>query len=105
MTAKMSGKKERVSASDKLSLVQAGKYTAKTKVKSNTGAKVKKQEKAVKSGVAPNERLQMIAEAAYFRAEQRGFDPEKQIDDWLEAETIVDAVLSESKHGHSNVPH
>jgi chromosome segregation ATPase len=39
-------------------------------------------------------RRQMIAEAAYFRAEHRGFggDP---VSDWLEAENEIDAKLGE----------
>ena len=38
-------------------------------------------------------RRQMIAEAAYFRAEQRGFQSGKAVDDWLAAENEVDAGL------------
>ena len=30
-----------------------------------------------------------IAEAAYYRAEQRGFAPGREMEDWLEAETEV----------------
>lgn len=41
----------------------------------------------------PDERLAMIAEAAYYRAEQRGFDPGHEIEDWLAAEAAVDASL------------
>ena len=40
------------------------------------------------------DRNQLIAEAAYFRAEQRGFYPEGHEQDWLEAEKIVDSMLS-----------
>lgn len=35
-------------------------------------------------------RGQMIAEAAYFRAEQRGFMPGDELGDWLQAEAEVD---------------
>lgn len=38
-------------------------------------------------------REQMIAEAAYFRAEQRGFTPGNEMSDWLEAEADVESVL------------
>lgn len=38
-------------------------------------------------------REQMIAEAAYFRAEQRGFAPGNEMSDWLEAEADVESVL------------
>ncbi len=32
-----------------------------------------------------------IAEAAYWRAERRGFTPGRELDDWLEAEREVDS--------------
>ena len=36
----------------------------------------------------------MIAEAAYYHSEQRGFDPGHELDDWLAAESQVDAALA-----------
>lgn len=39
------------------------------------------------------ERQRMIAEAAYYRAEQRGFEPGAELEDWLEAEAAVDRAL------------
>ncbi|MCK9388418.1 MAG: DUF2934 domain-containing protein [Sulfuritalea sp.] len=36
-------------------------------------------------------REQMIAEAAYFHAERRGFAPGNEMSDWLQAETDVTA--------------
>ena len=42
----------------------------------------------------PEERLRYIAEAAYYRAERRGFAPGGELDDWLEAEAEVDGRLS-----------
>ncbi|MGH8324761.1 MAG: DUF2934 domain-containing protein [Steroidobacteraceae bacterium] len=43
----------------------------------------------------------MIAEAAYLRSERRGFagGPEREREDWLAAETEVDALL---KAGHGS---
>ena len=38
-------------------------------------------------------REQMIAEAAYFRAEQRGFAPGNEMSDWLQAEADMESVL------------
>ncbi len=38
-------------------------------------------------------REQIIAEAAYFRAEQRGFAPGNEMSDWLQAEVDVESVL------------
>ncbi|MDX1811083.1 MAG: DUF2934 domain-containing protein [Gammaproteobacteria bacterium] len=46
--------------------------------------------------VSPEEREEMIAEAAYYRAQQRGFAPEGKEQDWLEAEKVVDEMLIEA---------
>lgn len=55
-------------------------------VPSTTGAETRPR------SLAPEERRRMIAEAAFLRAEQRGFrgDP---MQDWLDAESEVDARL------------
>lgn len=50
--------------------------------------------------ISADERIRMISEAAYYRAEQRGFrggDPER---DWLEAEAEVDALLLRTRSGN-----
>lgn len=39
------------------------------------------------------DRYRMIAEAAYFRAERRGFVSGSELQDWLAAETEVDDLL------------
>ena len=41
----------------------------------------------------------MIAESAYLRAEQRGFAPGRETEDWLAAEAEVDALLRGSRRG------
>lgn len=46
--------------------------------------------------VDPRQRAALIAEAAYFRAEKRGFAPGHESEDWLAAEAEVDAGLMES---------
>lgn len=38
-------------------------------------------------------REQLIAVAAYFRAEQRGFSPGNEMSDWLYAEADVEQIL------------
>ncbi len=54
------------------------------------------------SGRIPEaERRAMIAQAAYLRAERRGFAPGGEIEDWLAAEAEVDALL---KAGHGGPP-
>jgi hypothetical protein len=40
--------------------------------------------------LTPEARSRMIAEAAYYRAERRGFDPGHDLEDWLAAESEVD---------------
>ena len=37
-------------------------------------------------------RQAMIAEAAYYRAEKRGFAPGHDLDDWLEAEALIEVT-------------
>jgi len=39
------------------------------------------------------ERERMIAEAAYFRAERRGFAQGNELLDWLEAEAEIDSLI------------
>ena len=43
---------------------------------------------------SPEQRYEMIAQAAYFRAEKRGFQGGDPVADWLLAETQVDGLLS-----------
>ncbi len=43
------------------------------------------------------ERFRMISEAAYFRAERRGFDGNHAIEDWIEAEEEIDRALLEPR--------
>jgi hypothetical protein len=45
----------------------------------------------------PARRTTMIAEAAYFRAEKRGFSPGQQLDDWLAAELEIDRTLADER--------
>lgn len=43
--------------------------------------------------LAPEQRQQLIAQAAYFIAERRGFVPGNELDDWLQAEAEIDACI------------
>ncbi len=47
--------------------------------------------------ISPEERWRMIAEAAYFRALQRGFSGGDSVEDWLAAEREVDERLMRSR--------
>lgn len=42
--------------------------------------------------IEPDRRRSMIAEAAYYYSERRGFDPGHELDDWLAAETQIEAA-------------
>jgi Protein of unknown function (DUF2934) len=43
--------------------------------------------------VSPEERHEMVAVAAYYRAERRGFLPGHEREDWFEAAAVIDAML------------
>lgn len=43
--------------------------------------------------LAGEDRYRLIAEAAYFHAEQRGFAPGSELEDWLRAEIEIDALF------------
>jgi hypothetical protein len=44
--------------------------------------------------IDPQRRRALIAEAAYLRAERRGFQPGHEEEDWLAAELEVDTALA-----------
>lgn len=44
-----------------------------------------------KQPVTPLERMRMIADAAYYRAQERGFVSGNPLEDWIEAERAIDA--------------
>jgi Protein of unknown function (DUF2934) len=43
--------------------------------------------------LSAQERERLIAQAAYFRAERRGFAPGGELQDWIEAETEVQRLI------------
>ena len=47
----------------------------------------------IRAHIDPERRRAMIAEAAYFFAERRGFEPGYELNDWLAAEDQIDAAL------------
>jgi len=47
------------------------------------------------SGITQEQRVLMIAEAAYYIAQRRGFDLGSPLEDWLIAEAQIDALLGE----------
>ena len=70
---------------------------ASTTASTKTRRKVKKAPpKTVK--VSPEQRREMIEEAAYFRAERRNFQGGDPVADWLSSEKEVDGLLSQRTH-------
>jgi uncharacterized coiled-coil DUF342 family protein len=55
---------------------------------------------ASQNKVTGGQRQQMIAEAAYFRAERRGFNGGDAVRDWCEAEAEVDTRLRQLEDEH-----
>ena len=53
--------------------------------------------RAKAKAVSPVQRYMMIAEAAYFRAEKRGFGGTDAWHDWYEAEREIDGMLASGK--------
>lgn len=57
------------------------------------GARAVKEKASQRAAVSTEDRRAMIAEAAYLRAERRGFTPGHETEDWLAAEVEVEALL------------
>jgi hypothetical protein len=51
--------------------------------------------------VRVEERHQWISEAAYYRAEGRGFFPGRELDDWLAAEAEIDGRFGKIRKSKS----
>lgn len=62
--------------------------------KPNSGSKPNSLVGSALKPVTADRRRAMIAEAAYYIAEQRGFGAGNDVEDWLLAEKQVDAALS-----------
>jgi hypothetical protein len=62
---------------------------SKTRKKTPTAAKAAKP----RHGIPPEERQRLIAQAAYLRAERRGFSGGSPEQDWLLAEAEIDSIL------------
>ena len=82
--------------------------TAKTarkpasKRKAPAAKSTRSKRKAAVINISDDQRLSMIAEAAYFKAEKRGFSGGNPVDDWLAAESEVDALLSNNPIQQAN---
>lgn len=66
-----------------------GKYNSAGQTK--TGEQPQQARQGSDASAIPRE--QLISEAAYYKAEQRGFQPGNEMTDWFEAESDVDRML------------
>jgi len=73
--------------------------TIRTRAPRKSAAAAAKAETPITSFVGPEKRAALIAEAAYFRAEKRGFARGHESEDWLAAESEVDAQLMRAATG------
>lgn len=89
--------KKRVTTAAKSSTAKKTKATASkasTKPKTSTAKKPKSNGNGKnKIAIDPNIRQQMIAEAAYYIAESRGFTGGTPENDWIKAESQIDQLL------------
>ncbi len=67
-------------------MMQTSAQPNETSAQENSGIAQKNQGKGIN-------REEMIAVAAYYRAEHRGFDGGDSVGDWLAAEVEIDALL------------
>lgn len=74
----------------------AKKSAAKKTVKKTVAKKAATKKATVKRHVTAEERRRLIAEAAYLRGESQGFLSDER-EDWLQAESEVDALLAKAK--------
>lgn len=76
------------------------KVASKKKVAKKQVAKKRASNKSTTSSskpgalISPRERYEMIATMAYYRAEQRNFEPGHDVEDWFECERIIDQMMS-----------
>jgi hypothetical protein len=81
--------------------VRATTTRAKTSA-AGCGARVSKIETPIAKSetgreITPEERWKMIAEAAYYHAEKRGFAGGDSAEDWMAAESEIDAKLAKKR--------
>jgi len=73
--------------------------TIKEKIRRRSSRKT--SAKLKHAGVMEAERHHLISDKAYFHAEQRGFTPGAELDDWLAAEDEIDKSLGKMVAGNS----
>ncbi|WIM06258.1 MAG: DUF2934 domain-containing protein [Candidatus Nitricoxidivorans perseverans] len=65
-----------------------------TKPRRNSTETQQQETPVVQAGVTPTEHEQMVAVAAYYLAEQRGFSSGQEMEDWLRAEKDIESLMA-----------
>lgn len=90
-SAKQAGSKP---AEPQMATVSSQATAGAARSTSNAASKPNSLLKVSAASVTAEMRRAMIAQAAYYIAEQRGFGDGRDVEDWLLAEKQVDATLS-----------
>ncbi|TCV85389.1 DUF2934 domain-containing protein [Sulfurirhabdus autotrophica] len=101
-------KKGTPAATKKMPEKKAATAVAKKPAAAKSSAATTKKTTAAKAAVggkkkiefSPEQRYRMIAEAAYYRAEKRGFEGGNSAQDWIEAEAEITRLLSSAQMTH-----
>lgn len=70
-----------------------GKSRSPAKTRDRPSKRQRAGDHTTESAVSAEERYRMIATAAYYRAERRGFAPGGELEDWYAAEVEIDRRL------------
>lgn len=81
-------------AKPQMALVSSTPSNSVPESKANTGSKANSLLGNSLTPMTVEARRAMIAEAAYYIAEKRGFGCGRDLEDWLHAERQIDAALS-----------
>lgn len=65
-----------------------------TKQRRNSTETQQPETPLVQEGAMPSEREQMVAVAAFYLAEQRGFSSGQEMEDWLRAEKEIESLVA-----------
>lgn len=78
--------------------MEKGNPTFASKARTMPASQVSTASRGISSSIPPEQRKQMIEEAAYYRAESRGFHGGDPLQDWLEAEAEIERMMSGKRH-------
>ena len=78
--------------------MEKGKSASVSKSGKITASQAQRSSQGVPSSAEPDQLRRMIEEAAYYRAEHRGFRGGDPLQDWLEAEAEIERMMRGKRH-------